>query len=698
MSTDTALHDGPAAPEDLSEEALTRLSDEMIALIDDVYDPSLLDPLQYIDTAIGEIVSASTAPDELKQQISAETGIKVQFRETYKESSGLISISGELFPLRSQNFTLREIVTDTYRRALAAETAVSVVWPDDYPEDLITALESANLQARYTAEVERRLKTPNAKRLSKLLLSVEADTHLENFAMRDDAPPVYRETARAYLRGEVKLRLVELRTRSRIYTVGQVAYLPCADEPTHGGLVIFLGDPQGNAVHVLPMKYRNVFIQMPVFRRAILQRLALYDQLSLGDYKLRPIMSYISVPPRARPALSFPPAEDIFETLNTLQIERMVSDMDTLVSTDGERLLDQALDAGVFILKTLALLSTLPLGPAGGMSVRLLASFLLGQSAAVLEAIRGAQADIPEQASAQYEAALYESISGIVVPLGVALAGKTLSAITRTRISTRILKHLRKAQTFHGQVSPPDMIKPHSGDLKRIKGELVDRLRRGPEHAQRLVETDARLLNRHVEGHDLVVYRGKVFRGDMRPPEEIFAKGFELRTPAFEIQKDIHQITGVRGGFGGDPNALGLDGRGISTSAYYYREHTGAFVYGGQKGGHTYLIDARKLDGYHLYQNHHNARHPTQANKIRYKPTEINFGENIPPSSILGAYNSAGVFIPNNPALKHYVRDLTIKIIRETLAGVAVTATTTSVLAAGITAAYAVESIEVPID
>ena len=34
------------------------------------------------------------------------------------------------------------------------------------------------------------------------------------------------------------------------------------------------------------------------------------------------------------------------------------------------------------------------------------------------------------------------------------------------------------------------------------------------------------------------------------------------------------------------------DGAGISTSAFYKKDGAGTFVYGGQKGGHTYFIDA----------------------------------------------------------------------------------------------------------
>lgn len=65
----------------------------------------------------------------------------------------------------------------------------------------------------------------------------------------------------------------------------------------------------------------------------------------------------------------------------------------------------------------------------------------------------------------------------------------------------------------------------------------------------------------------------------------------------------------------------------------------------GARGGYTYVIDGRDMEGFHLYQNHEWASRPTS--KLRHKPYEINYGENIPSSNILGAYDSNGIYIPN---------------------------------------------------
>lgn len=167
-----------------------------------------------------------------------------------------------------------------------------------------------------------------------------------------------------------------------------------------------------------------------------------------------------------------------------------------------------------------------------------------------------------------------------------------------------------------------------------------------PETAETLVKT---YQNITYDGPTTgFVYRGMVFRGDMRAPDAIFGQGFKLRTPI----NNIDEVNGFRGGFGGGHDALDPDGKGISTSAFYKKDGAGAYYYGGHKGGHTYLIDARKHDGYHLYANRHLQEHAGDTN-IALAPWEINYGTDIPGSSIIGAFDQNGKFTPNLARFKN---------------------------------------------
>lgn len=667
----------PAALADLTAEQLTRVSNEMIALFDTVYDPNLLDPLRYIHASIRRMVDDSGASPALKQRLHGKTPIAVGYRPMPAATSGLIDASALLGPLERRNFTLDEIVTDSYRRQLVDHRQVQVLWPSDFPQALIDTLESANLQARYQAEVERRLSTPQAKLLLKIQTTTEVQSRLEHYARQPQTPQAYKRLIAAYGAGQAKPELVELRTQTSQFSVAQALYLRSSVDKSIGGLLIFLDETEQDAVVPLPREDRRSFIESSSrLARLILRRLPLDLQLKYGKDRLVYVNTFMGPLIRQISPLQFRSADDAFDALHSIRIKRMLSDIDTLVSTDSERLADSVLETGVFIFQGLSVVATLPFGAGGSLAVRLLVSFLLGQGAAALEAIRALNADIPEEAEAHYDAALFAAIAEIVGPLGLVLAGKALSAVSRSRVSARVFKHIKKTRPYPGKTPALDQrIRPDPADLKRIKRQLTHRLAMGPDQAQSLVESQARLLNKTVQGHDLVIYRGRVFRGDLRPPEEIFAKGFELRTPAAEIEKDIHKVTGVRGGFGGGHDALDPDGKGISTSAFYYRDKVGAFVYGGQKGGHTYLIDARKLDGYHLYQNHHNALYPDAPTKIRFKPTEINYGQNIPPSVVLGAYDPLGNFIANDLALRMWAREVAITEIRQRLAAAAAAAT-----------------------
>jgi hypothetical protein len=138
-------------------------------------------------------------------------------------------------------------------------------------------------------------------------------------------------------------------------------------------------------------------------------------------------------------------------------------------------------------------------------------------------------------------------------------------------------------------------------------------------------------------------YRGFVFRGDTRHYDSIFTDGFQLRG---EIPPTLDEVNGFRGGFGGGHDALDIDGKGISTSPFYRKNNTGAYFYGGKKGGYTYLIDARTFRGYDLYSNHNHIAHKGRS-PVRIEPWEINYGRNIPTNYVIGAFDENDQFVPN---------------------------------------------------
>lgn len=659
--------DAPAAPSELeiTDEEIEQATTDVVQLLDIVFDPDINEPLRYIESSIQRIISKSSAPEDLKTRLHGKVPISVRYIEGRpSKQSGLIG-AGINPVLKTHQFTLDQIVTDTYRHDLKDDTVVRVLWPQDFPEDLRDALENANLQNDYRSEIEQRFTSPDGEYMVRMMIELAIEERIDAFAAAWQSTWTFQNVSQALQRKELTLKTVRFSAAS-VVMLPQVVFLEHtgSDGDTTGkpGLLIFLNAPVAESVHYLPpgpAARRTIIESSAALKQQIIECIPIHERLKGGNEEvqyrtkiIRNPFTKIVVPP-----LSFVETDNPVGALYVLKIEQMLSDIDTLVSTDAERAVDKLLELGGFLLQALSIAAALP---GGGFSQvgRMLVTFLLGQGVAAVEAIRGALADRPEEAQAHYNAAIIGAIIELAGPLAQKMLGRVLSVASRSSVMRKIVFKLKNSHVGGGA------FKPDPAQVKRIKTELAQQLSEGPQLAQTKVDASISLLTIHVEGYDLTVYRGYVFRGDMRPPKEIFEQGFELRTPLTDIQSDIHQVTGVRGGFGGGKDALDPDGMGISTSAFYLRDNTGAYVYGGAKGGYTYLVDARNLDGYHLYQNQHNAKFPN-GTRIEFLPTEINYAQDIPPTLVIGAYNPSGEFTPNAAALKKLARAQAHKEIRD---------------------------------
>lgn len=624
--------------------------------------PNLLDPIKFIEIEINRIIQQSSATQVTKNRTNGGTLILVESNPRRSSGPGLIGAAAP--PTRTGKwFELREIVTDRYRAALKGQDNIKVRWPLDFPKDLINALETANLQRIYSDQVVAHFSHPATEDTYRLLADQALVSRLADYAELDTTSENSRNLIAAYLASKIKLKTVYFRDQ---YVVTQAACLEAPDTLANvtprSALLVFLGAPPDQAIMELPgdgAARRAAIESSPLLEEYVFIRLSIYDRLKIGTFD----MNYTGIEKRGNnylrdPSLTFYESNDIISHLYHTNQERLISDIDTLVSTDAERTTDQLLEIANAVLTAAAMIVLTPTIGAG-LVARPLVSFLFSMCSVGVEIARGHLADHPDDAEEHYNAATIAALTEIIPLLLPQLTGIAASRATRQAITSNALKRLR----FIG-VTPPvyrdipkisRYIMPSELGAMHLKRRLLERLRKGPEAAQDMVYEYARTMKKTIKGHDVVIYRGQVFRGDMRPPEIIFEKGFELRTPLKDIQEDIHQITGVKGGFGGGRDALDPDGKGISTSAFYNREHTGAFVYGGKKGGYTYIIDNVDVDGYHLYANDHMAKHPNSP-PINLSPTEINYGENIPADMILGAYDKYDRFIPNDFALEMFAR------------------------------------------
>jgi hypothetical protein len=239
-------------------------------------------------------------------------------------------------------------------------------------------------------------------------------------------------------------------------------------------------------------------------------------------------------------------------------------------------------------------------------------------------------------------------------PLAGRLIGKTLSRKVASLVGRSVFNRIKSM--IHPLPKPIKWIAPQVLDRKVLMAKMqkkfqsyrtVSQLRalgKGPGSAQKLIE-DTKVVY-FIDRQEGYGYQGFVLRGDTRPPNVVFDRGFELRTTI----RNVKEVNGMRGGFGGGHDGLDPDGMGVSTSAYYDHSNMGAYYYGGKKHGYTYVVDARRLRGYHVYANDHWVKQPDSTLGVR--PSEINYGQSIPNSAVIGCYDEYHKFIANPRALE----------------------------------------------
>ncbi|WP_164666809.1 hypothetical protein [Pseudomonas viridiflava] len=582
--------------------------------------------------------------------------MKINVEYTNDRHSGLIGVS----PPRPKiaTFELHQIVTDFFRHDLKDATRLRIRWPPSFPPELRELFDTVNLQERYISEVNAHFNRPHVKELSLLLTRHELDNIIRGYLEHRASTTTLIALANEYLNGWIEPRLVQFEGKSRV-KLERAVFLPTPeyfeDQATEG-LLVFLGnEPQQRSVYEIPRdfdQFRALIERHAALRNKVLARIPLYQRLKPGNDEVKYVRRFETKYYWVAP-ITFHASPDIASALFDQSYRRVLSDIDTLVSTDAERLADSALEFSGYLLAGLSLGITLPVS-VSLVPLRLIAAFLLGVASAATDAARAELEDLPEVAADLYRAAIIGALAEVIAPLVLKVVGKGLSVLARTQLAQK-LKVILNTKKLPSSATPYlidalDRSK-HSARMRTLELKLNADFKKGPQATQLWVEKHGRFSQQFIEQHDITVYRGFVFRGDSRAPEVIFENGFKLRTPAADLQKDIHQATGVRGGFGGGHDALDPDGRGISTSVFYDKDHVGAFTYGGAKGGHTYLVDARKLDGYHLYANDFAARYP-QSPRLNLAPVEINYATDIPPSAIVGAYDKYGVFIANLDGLR----------------------------------------------
>lgn len=650
---------------EVSEINIKEVCDEILDGCSIFADPASFDPAFFIRDRIRKTVEDFTSDPGIRSRITYDAKIRIDTTEVNLNISRTNWVLGEYNPMKkdSQIFTLAEVCTDYHLRALKGKGFVEIQWPSYYPEELIKTFTEANYQTDFREHVANSLKHPAAHALGCVLKNNELKNLVIAYVKDRTRAMEYRYIAAEYHKGKITPRVACLHSDPGL-EVDNVVFI--GPHNLSEGILFFLGDD--NKAIELPAGHdaRGRFLESNVeLQKLLLKRVPLNAQSKPGvsDFKwegLRPAPMF-SIRATYR-ELVFRHSDDIGKDLFDRQIKRALTDIDTLVSTYAERVTDFALEAVGYLLQCLSIVVLLPAGGAGALAsapMRMLIPFLLGLGASATDLIRAEISDDPLEADRLRISASIGVLAELAGPVAERIIGRGLSIIIKKRIGRQVRETLTLANL-------PSSVRGPVGDIRQLlastagkeipragKGPLVAgplaALATGPNVAQSLA-TQTQVV-RHAGPNKGYVYQGFVFRGDMRDPAVIFEKGFTQRTPI----SDINQVNGFKGGYGGAHDALDLDGAGISTSAFYKKDGAGAFVYGGQKGGFTYFIDARQMEGFHLYANTELAFRPNSTLNLM-PPLEINFAVDLPPALILGAYDGTGKFISNPNAISQAIK------------------------------------------
>lgn len=617
-----------------------------------ITDPVSFDPAYFIRECIDEAVLSIVSDEKARERIQYDTRIAVKYYElgAPKRSD---SLNGTKEPVvwQERKFTLAEICTDYHLRQLKDVYGKDVQWPDYYPPELITIFNDADYQTDFKLYVSDRLNNSAVSAFGRLLKRAELNKLVVEFIKSGTRSLEDQIIAYEYLKGLIKPRTINLHSDPDL-NVDNAVFI--GRESLDRGVVFFLGED--SAAFELPGGHdaRGKFVEKNIdFQQRLLKRVTLANQQKpyVRNFKYRGLeYPLFATLPNYR-ELVFRSSSDIGQDLFDRQIKRALADIDTLVSTKAERWTDFALEAAGYLLQIIAFAASLPYGGTGAFAsapIRMLIPFLVGLGSSATDLIRAEISDDPSEAERLRISAAIGVLAELAGPIAEKLVGRALSKVAKKEIGKRVLHALKNsnrpsvfrgsATRLRGQLaSITGKEIPEAGKGLLVAGYLNE-LAGGPGVAQTLAtNTQVVRLSGPEKGF---VYQGFVFRGDMRDPSIIFERGFSQRVRI----KHLDQVNGLKGGYGGAHDALSPDGAGISTSAFYKKDGAGAFVYGGQKGGYTYFVDARQMEGFHLYANTELAFRPHSGLKT-LPPLEINFAVDLPPGLILGAYDSQGSYL-----------------------------------------------------
>lgn len=618
----------------------------------------VLDPSLFILSSIEQVVAHSNLPPDLKSKVTHKTMFRVDYDTPRPPASK--GNYYEKVASRHKMFSLAELMVGRHEKETQSREKMRVNWPSGFTESFKSAVKKSNLWDDYISRSQKVISQSKSFELWKENLKFKLQQVVSDYLEGANISDQGKETAHKYLRGEVPIRPIAIKQGrfSDQFSVANAVFLSKGNGPE--GLFVFLNGNEmiiESPVELFKENGKSIE-EFPELRDQLSKRIPLRDFLARDDddfqrsqgrfvWGWNPVGMFENYKWSYTPIIfgrkdgfnRYDEKIDAFKDLFKVVVDNAKSDMDTMTSTWGERTVDKLTGILTDALAGFALILVLPGAPVAGLA------FMMGASASGSQYLRGAINDDPLEANRHKANAIKGMVAQVAGPHIGKVLGKLFSKAVDSRIAGKICERFRFDELFPKELSRHFPKYRHASspllvNFNKIEKWIAPRVRnpwiiqdkvnrklsnnmvvgrlkslgKGPEVAQRLMDRSRVLyFGGPKEGY---LYRGFTMRGSMRSPQEVFHKGFKS---------------------------------GGKTSGYYDSNGMGAYHQGGKQGGYTYLIDSRKWGGSDVVRNA-NWKAGAQS-RLGSNPYQINYGRDIPASRILGAYNSAGKFIPNPSAL-----------------------------------------------
>jgi len=638
---------------------------------------TVLDSSLFILSSIEWFVTNSDLPADLKSKVTYSTEFEVEYltRRPNGKNTGYFQPK-----IRTTTFTLLDLLTGQHERAKESREELTIKWPSGYTDNFKNAALGAELFENHKWRLDRVISKPHTYTLWKATFDYYLKKQLGDYYKSPTASSLAKEVIEKFSKGEIQIRPIAIKhgESSDKFPVSDAIFLSNRGRSPEG-LFVFLGG-NGTVIESPAELFREggkSIEQFPLLSNELSKRIPLNTLLGRNDddFKYSQGRSFWSHGINYK--LSYEPIiigrkdgpdrygedYDVRKLLFYTATVKARADMDSRTSTWDERVVKKLLGILADSLKLYAIILGGPGAPTAGLA------FLSGAGASAVKYMQGELDDDPSEGN-RLKA---EAIKGLVTQIAAPYIGQVfrfrpngpeefriaLKTCHLLKLSSALPKEITDFLPAYGHhTTPLELSAKHMGkwiapDVKLPSAEKLNRRftskrimhllkslhSKGPRAAQRLMN-----LSRVVyfsEENKSYVYRGFTLCGDLRRPEEVFAQGLKSNGPV-DNAYDINAMS----------VSSGIDA-GVQASGYYADNRRGAFYDAGKSGGYTYLIDGRGIEGYDVARNKNRKDHPeSQAGSNPYR---IVYALDIPGSMILGAYDSAGKFTPNQSALNRAI-------------------------------------------